>query len=113
MVAVDYLRAIALCMILYDHLGGLFNPGWIVKRYVDFFFAVPLNIIQDFGAFGVSLFFLISGFLFTYNGNHQNEGRKTLKKMMFAVILGILSLTENCLVCKRNLLESVFIETVD
>lgn len=80
MVAVDYLRAIALCMILYDHLGGLFNPGWIVKRYVDFFFAVPLNIIQDFGAFGVSLFFLISGFLFTYNGNHQNEGRKTLKK---------------------------------
>ena len=51
MVAVDYLRAIALCMILYDHLGGLFNPGWIVKRYVDFFFAVPLNIIQDFGAF--------------------------------------------------------------
>ena len=95
MVAVDYLRAIALCMILYDHLGGLFNPGWIVKRYVDFFFAVPLNIIQDFGAFGVSLFFLISGFLFTYNGNHQNEG------------------TENCLVCKRNLLESVFIETVD
>lgn len=82
MVAVDYLRAIALCMILYDHLGGLFNPGWIVKRYVDFFFAVPLNIIQDFGAFGVSLFFLISGFLFTYNGNHQNEGRKTLKKVM-------------------------------
>ena len=32
---------------------------------------------------------------------------------MFSVIPGILSLTENCLVCKRNLLESVFIETVD
>ena len=56
--AFDYLRVIALVMILYDHLGGFYNPNWIVKKIIDFFFAVPLDIIQDFGAFGVSLFFL-------------------------------------------------------
>ena len=48
---------------------------WIVKKIIDFFFAVPLDIIQDFGAFGVSLFFLLSGFLFTYNGNYKNEAK--------------------------------------
>ena len=73
--AFDYLRVIALVMILYDHLGGFYNPNWIVKKIIDFFFAVPLDIIQDFGAFGVSLFFLLSGFLFTYNGNYKNEAR--------------------------------------
>ena len=80
--AFDYLRVIALVMILYDHLGGFYNPNWIVKKIIDFFFAVPLDIIQDFGAFGVSLFFLLSGFLFTYNGNYKNEAKKTFKKTM-------------------------------
>lgn len=80
--AFDYLRVIALFMILYDHLGGFYNPNWIVKKVIDFFFAVPLDIIQDFGAFGVSLFFLISGFLFMYNGNYKNETKKTLKKLL-------------------------------
>lgn len=79
--AFDYLRVIALVMILYDHLGGFYNPNWILKKVLDFFFAVPLNIIQDFGGFGVSLFFLISGFLFTYNANYKNEGKKTLRKI--------------------------------
>lgn len=80
-IAFDYLRVMALFMILYDHLGGFYNPNWTLKKVIDFFFVVPLNIIQDFGAFGVSLFFLISGFLFTYNANYKNEGKKTLKKM--------------------------------
>ena len=74
--AFDYLRVIALVMILYDHLGGFYNPNWIVKKIIDFFFAVPLDIIQDFGAFGVSLFFLLSGFLFTYNGNYSPISHK-------------------------------------
>ena len=80
--AFDYLRVIALFMILYDHLGGFRNPDWIVKKTIDFFFTMPLNIIQDFGAFGVSLFFLISGFLFTYNGNYKHEVKKAVKKII-------------------------------
>ena len=82
LVAFDYLRVIALGMIVYDHLGGFYNPNWWIKRLVDFFFAIPLNIIQDFGAFGVSLFFLISGFLFSYNGNYNNEYRRATRKMI-------------------------------
>lgn len=30
--AFDYLRVIALFMILYDHLGGFRNPNWILKK---------------------------------------------------------------------------------
>lgn len=30
--AFDYLRVIALVMILYDHLGGFYNLNWIVKK---------------------------------------------------------------------------------
>lgn len=81
-IAFDYLRVIALVMILYDHLGGFYNPNWTMKKIIDFFFAVPLNIIQDFGGFGVSLFFLISGFLFTYNGKYKNECNRTLRKIV-------------------------------
>lgn len=36
--AFDYLRVIALVMILYDHLGGFYNPNWIVKKSHRFLF---------------------------------------------------------------------------
>ena len=31
-IAFDYLRVIALVMILYDHLGGFYNPNWTMKN---------------------------------------------------------------------------------
>ena len=74
--SINYLRVLAVMMILYDHIGGLRNPEWIVKRGIDYFVTVPLNIIQDFGALGVSIFFLISGLLFTYNANFENPVKK-------------------------------------
>ena len=95
--AFDYLRVIALVMILYDHLGGFYNPNWIVKKIIDFFFAVPLDIIQDFGAFGVSLFFLLSENLCG----------------MFNGIFFILYSTKIDLDNKNNLLESIFDKTMD
>jgi len=81
-VSFDYLRVTAVVMILYDHLGGLRNSGWIVKRGVDFIFATPLNIIQDFGAFGVSIFFVISGYLFARNGRYENVCSKNTGKIL-------------------------------
>lgn len=69
-------------MILYDHLGGFRNSEWIVKKGIDFLISVPLNVIQDFGAFGVSLFFILSGFLFTWNAHYDRITSKTIKSIM-------------------------------
>ena len=59
---INWLRCIGVCAIVYDHLGGLRNPNWIVTKAVDHYFNIPLNIVQYFGGFGVCLFFIISGF---------------------------------------------------
>lgn len=69
-------------MILYDHLGAFRNKEWIVKKGIDYLIATPLNIIQDFGAFGVSIFFLLSGFLFTWNAHYENLIAKTAKRII-------------------------------
>lgn len=79
--SLNYLRALAVLMIVYDHLGAFRNPTWIVKKIIDFFFAIPLNIIQDFGALGVSLFFLISGFLFSYKADFNQIYFKNAKRI--------------------------------
>lgn len=78
----DYIRALAVFMILYDHIGAFRNPEWGVKKIIDFFICSPLNIIQDFGAFGVSIFFVISGFLFTTNARYENTVSKRLLKIL-------------------------------
>ncbi len=81
--SIAYLRALAVAMILYDHLGGMRGNGWIVKRIVDFFVCTPLHIIQEFGAFGVSLFYLITGFLFLHtNKGRENCVRYYMRKML-------------------------------
>lgn len=78
--AFDYLRVIALVMILYDHLGGFYNPNWIVKKIIDSFFAVPLDIIQDFGAFGVSLFFCLVVFCLHITEIIKMKQKRLLKR---------------------------------
>lgn len=78
--AFDYLRVIALVMILYDHLGGFYNTNWIVKKIIDFFFAVPLDIIQDFGAFGVSLFFCLVVFCLHITEIIKMKQKRLLKR---------------------------------
>lgn len=63
---IHYLRTIAMLLILWDHLVpaayygmGVQPPASIVERYIIW----PLAITNYFGAFGVDLFFLITGFL--------------------------------------------------
>lgn len=58
----DWLRCIGICLIMYDHLGPLRNPEWAVSRFIENMVNIPLGIIQYFGAFGVCMFFIISGF---------------------------------------------------
>src|SRR5579859_2977962 len=66
-VFLDYLRALAAWLVVWDHfgnimprgLGHVFGPAEWVRHNIT----GPLGIIQDFGWFGVALFFLISGFI--------------------------------------------------
>lgn len=77
-----WLRAIATIMIVYDHLAGMRNPEWVTNKIVDNIICRPLNIIQSFGAFGVSLFYLISGFLLmNSNVSDKSEGKTALMKI--------------------------------
>ena len=66
-VFLDYLRACAAWLVVWDHLGAIM-PGWSGKvfapaEWLRAHVTRPLGIIQDFGWFGVALFFLISGFI--------------------------------------------------
>lgn len=75
--ALDALRGVAVLMVVYDHLfavagernaGGAFPPVPWIREWVS----TPLGIIQDFGWFGVCLFFLISGFVITHSARREN-----------------------------------------
>jgi peptidoglycan/LPS O-acetylase OafA/YrhL len=66
-VFLDYLRAAAAWLVVWDHLATIM-PGWAgvvfaPAQWVRNNITGPLGIIQDFGWFGVALFFLISGFI--------------------------------------------------
>ena len=37
LVALDWLRAATVLMLLYDHIGAYRNPEWEIKKLVDFF----------------------------------------------------------------------------
>lgn len=66
----DWLRCFGVCMIVYDHLGPLRNPEWMIAKGIGMAINIPLGIIQYFGALGVCLFFIISGFLTIPNSSN-------------------------------------------
>ncbi len=73
---INLLRCGAVFLVIWAHLIANFTtsnkvswqPVKIVREYVT----QPLGIIQDFGFFGVVLFFIISGFIITYVAQREN-----------------------------------------
>ena len=81
--SISWLRCFAIIMIVYDHIIAMRNPNWVVNKIINGMLCEPLNIIQNFGAFGVSLFLLISGFLMIItNENCDKCGKKIFKKIL-------------------------------
>jgi len=84
----DTLRAFAVIMVIITHWGPLFDESMPVARFIQTFF------VPD-GAFGVTLFFVLSGFLITSillkarPGNGNQNRFVTVKNFFFRRVLRI------------------------
>lgn len=54
-------------LVAFPHLGVIIEPSWKVAAFIDSAINTPFAIIQNFGALGVCVFFVISGFLLYSN----------------------------------------------
>jgi peptidoglycan/LPS O-acetylase OafA/YrhL len=114
-VFLDYLRALAAWLVVWDHLansllhdhGRLFHPAEILRNSV----LKPLGIIQDFGWFGVAVFFLISGFIISDRARVETLGKFVVRRLLriypmlaVAVALGSIFLATKDQVTVRSVL---------
>lgn len=83
----DWLRCIGVCLIVYDHLGPLRNSEWWLSGLIENLVNTPLGIIQYFGAFGVCLFFVISGFCLT---SSAASAWKFIYKKIVRIVINLL-----------------------
>lgn len=71
----DALRAAAAWLVVWDHLLCAYPERWKLPMplvdWVNAHVNQPLGIIQNFGWYGVCLFFLISGFVITHAALHE------------------------------------------
>lgn len=75
------IRTFAIALIVWDHLGPFRNPQWLPGQMIEKAINRPLGIIQSFGALGVILFFLSSGFLLAHGGGKGNRRTYAIKRL--------------------------------
>lgn len=88
-VSLDYLRVIGMFMVVVDHIAFLRRPEWIGTRLFDYAFFRPLGIIQYFGALGVCIFFLLTGYLFLPSFSRKKAGFLGSLRFTTRKILGL------------------------
>lgn len=83
---VGMLRGIAALLVLYAHLGAqeMDREGAtsIVVSTIRHYVTHPLNVIEDFGWFGVCLFFLISGFVITHSIQRETRVAFAIRRVL-------------------------------
>lgn len=85
-VFLDVLRTIAVCLVVYSHVVGI----WLHQHHVtsgfgsfaEGFLAHPLNLTLNLGNFGVVLFFLVSGFIVTHTGFTERPRQYAIKRFL-------------------------------
>ena len=58
-VFVDWLKVISMLMVVWDHLIAVRYPDMGIVRAAREYVNLPLHLIQDFGALGVSVFLIV------------------------------------------------------
>ena len=99
---VHVLRGIASLLVVYCHLVGgeviRFNAAWLPHDLFTKYFIAPLHITQNFGFFGVVLFFVISGFVIAHVAERESRRSFVVKRIfriyppLIAAILLIMAL---------------------
>ena len=84
-VSLDYLRVIAMFMVIYNHLGPMRNSDWFVGNLVENLVLSPLVIIMHSGKLAVCIFFLLTGYFFI-------PSLKKAKNPLFFIIKRIIPL---------------------
>lgn len=99
---IHVLRAIAVLMVVYDHLIGSYIDTkkwtWIPKTWLDTYVLAPFGIIQSFGFMGVALFFLVSGYIITHVASSESR-REFLIKRVFRIYPPLIVSVLVCLLC--------------
>lgn len=82
---ISFLRGPAALFVVWDHLVAHWldnnDLSWGVLEFSRTYITTPLAIRNDFGFFGVSLFFLISGFIITHVANSDSRSSFILKRV--------------------------------
>ena len=81
-VFVDWLKVISMLMVVWCHLIPMRYPDLNVVKAVREWVNTPFGLIQDFGALGVAIFYIVSGFLTA----HHINNRTTLKTIANNII---------------------------
>lgn len=85
-VFLDVLRAVAVLLVIYCHVVGVWlhqhHEGSVVAPFVQGFAAHPLDMALNLGNFGVVLFFLVSGFIVTHTGFTENPRQYAAKRFL-------------------------------
>lgn len=85
-VFLDVLRAVAVCVVVYSHLVGIFlhqhhDTSTLASAFQGFV-AHPLGLALQLGNFGVVLFFLVSGFVVTHTGFAESPRQYAVKRFL-------------------------------
>ena len=82
---IDTLRGLAVLMVLWDHLVGIYldksHQTWWLHGWVSRYVNEPLGIIQNFGWLGVSLFFLVSGYVITHVAQRETRAQFGIRRV--------------------------------
>jgi len=81
----DLLRALASCLVFYTHIAtwyGYKNDPMPVTGVIDHLVVGPLHLNKNLGFVGVSLFFLISGFVMAHVATKERAGEFAVKRAL-------------------------------
>lgn len=85
-VFLDAIRAVAVCLVMYSHVVGIFlhehHEDSAVAGLMQGFATDKLNLAVNMGNFGVVLFFLVSGFIVTHTGFAERPRQYAIKRFL-------------------------------